>query len=54
MMAFSHFPVAPTKLTIPAEVGFSKKLMYRKVQGETVVRETLVIFLKIILILLFL
>ena len=46
MMAFSHLPVAPTKLTIPAEVGFSKKLlMCTKVQRETAVRETPVIFL---------
>ena len=44
MMAFSHFPVAPTKLTIPAVVGLSKKLMYRKVARETVMRETPVIF----------
>ena len=44
-MAFSHLPVAPTKLTISAEVGFSKRLMmmYTKVQ-----REKAVIFLKII------
>ena len=48
MMAFSHFPVAPTKLTIPAEVGLNMKLMmmmYRKVQRETL-RVTAVIFWK--------
>ena len=44
MMAFSHFPVAPTKLTIPAEVGLSKKMKYRKMKSET-----MVIFLEIIL-----
>ena len=42
MIAFCHNPVPPTKLTIPAEVSLSKKLMQR----ETV-RETPVIFLKI-------
>ena len=44
MMAFSHFPVAPTKLTISAEVDLSKKMKYRKMKSET-----MVIFLEIIL-----
>ena len=41
MKDFSHLLDEPTKLTISAEAGLSPKLMYRKVQ-----RETLVIFLK--------
>ena len=45
MKDFSHLLDEPTKLTISAEAGLSQKLMYRKVQRETV-RETLVIFLK--------
>ena len=45
MKDFSHLLDEPTKLTISAEPGLSPKLMYRKVQRETV-RETLVIFLK--------
>ena len=45
MKDFSHLLDEPTKLTISAETGLSQKLMYRKVQRETV-RETLVIFLK--------
>ena len=44
MMAFSHFPVAPTKLTISAEVDLSKKMKYRKMKSET-----MIIFLEIIL-----
>ena len=52
MKAFSHSPVPPTKLTTPVvEVGRSNKLMYRKVQREAMVRETPVIFLKMLIIL---